>query len=380
MKSVLKLSFINILKERIEAQVGLVQVILGPRQVGKTTTTLNLLEECYPANSIYVSADNVFNADAAWLRSNWQLALQEHKILVIDEIQKCFNWAEAIKALYDETKREKRRLTCILLGSSSLEIQKGLSESLSGRFQLIRVPHWNFVESQMGYGLSFDNFLHHGGYPGSYGMIETNDWYDYVKNSIVSTVVEKDILQFNKVRNPSLFRQAFELLISYPAQEISYTKLLGQLQDRGNVELIKHYINLYEGAYLIKTLEKFSPKAIKVKSSSPKIIPLAPALAFLATRGPFSTEERGRVFEALVGAQLLRTNEDLFYWREGNSEVDFVLKKGRALWAIEVKSGRKKKSTGLNAFTRKFPSARSIIITLDNYEDFERDPTGFLNR
>ena len=232
----------------------------------------------------------------------------------------------------------------------------------------------------MGYGLSFDNFLHYGGYPGSYELIGTKDWYDYVKNSIVSTVVEKDSLQFNKVRNPALFRQAFELLISYPAQEISYTKLLGQLQDRGNVELIKHYIDLYEGAYLIKTLEKYSPKATKVKSSSPKIIPLAPALAFLATRAPFSTEERGRVFEALVGAQLLRTGEDLFYWREGDSEVDFVLQKGRALWAIEVKSGRRKKSTGLDAFKRKFPSARSIVITPDNYESFERDPMGFLDR
>jgi predicted AAA+ superfamily ATPase len=380
MKKAIKLNFISTLKERIEAEVGLVQVILGPRQVGKTTTTLNLLEECYQSNSMYVSADSVFNADAAWLRSNWQLALQEHKILVIDEIQKCFNWAEVIKSLYDETKREKRRLTCVLLGSSSLEIQKGLSESLTGRFQLIRVPHWNFAESQLGYGLSFDDFLHYGGYPGSYDLIGTKDWYDYVKTSIVSTVVEKDILQFNKVRNPALFRQAFELLISYPAQEISYTKLLGQLQDKGNVDLIKHYLKLYEGAYLIKALEKYSPKANKVRSSSPKIIPLAPALAFLATRASFSPEERGRVFEALVGAQLLRTGEDLFYWREGDSEVDFVLKKGRSLWAIEVKSGRKKNPKGLDAFKQKFPSARPVVITFDNYESFERAPMEFLDR
>lgn len=198
-----------------------------------------------------------------------------------------------------------------------------------------------------------------------------------MKNSIVSTVVEKDILQFSKVRNPALFRQAFEMLISYPAQEISYTKLLGQLQDRGNVELIKHYISLYEGAYLIKTLEKYSAKAIKVKSSSPKIIPLAPALVFLPIRSDFSPEERGRAFEALVGAQLLRTGEELFYWREGNSEVDFVLKKGRALWAIEVKSGRKRNASGLDNFTRIYSNARAVVITVDNYSSFERDPMAF---
>lgn len=378
MNNIITLNFINLLKARIESGTDLVQVILGPRQVGKTTTTLQLLEEHHRSSSLYVSADSVFNADSGWLRSHWQVALQEQRILVIDEIQKCFNWAESIKALYDETKREKRHLTCVLLGSSSLEIQKGLSESLTGRFQLIRVPHWNFAESRLGYGLSFDDFLHYGGYPGSYELIGTNEWYDYVKNSIISTVVEKDILQFSKVKNPALFRQAFELLISYPAQEISYTKLLGQLQDRGNVELIKHYISLYEGAYLIKTLEKYSPKAVKVKSSSPKIIPLAPALAYLPIRTRFSTEERGRAFEALVGAQLLRTGEELFYWREGNAEVDFILKKGQALWAIEVKSGRKKSAAGLDLFKRKVPSVRPIVITVDNYESFERGPMEFL--
>ena len=156
MDGVINLSFINTLQARIEANTDLVQVILGPRQVGKTTTTLKLLEEHYQSKSIYVSADSVFNADHGWLRTNWQLALQEQKILVIDEIQKCFNWAESIKALYDETKRERKSLTCVLLGSSSLEIQKGLSESLTGRFQLIQIQHWNFAESTLGYGLSFD--------------------------------------------------------------------------------------------------------------------------------------------------------------------------------------------------------------------------------
>jgi predicted AAA+ superfamily ATPase len=378
MRNPIFLSFTDTLQDRIDSSTALVQVVLGPRQVGKTTTTLKLLEERYAGRFSYVSADSVFNADAGWLRSNWEQALRENKILAIDEIQKCFNWAETIKALYDQTKREKKFLTCILLGSSSLEIQKGLSESLTGRFQLIRVSHWNFAESHRGYNLSFEQFLHHGGYPGSYHLIGSNEWYDYVKNSIISTVVERDILQFNKVKNPALFRQAFELLISYPAQEISYTKLLGQLQDKGNIELIKHYISLYEGAYLIKTLEKYSTKPIKVKSSSPKIIPLAPALSYLPVRANYSADDLGRAFEALVGAQLVRTGEELFYWREGSFEVDFVLKRGRSLWAIEVKSGRIKSSKGLSAFKERFPQSKLAVITLENYEMFERDPLGFL--
>jgi predicted AAA+ superfamily ATPase len=378
MKTAISLPFGRVLQERIAARSELIQVVLGPRQVGKTTTTLKLLEEYYQDTSTYVTADGVFNADAGWLRRTWQEALQEKKILVIDEIQKCFNWAETVKALIDETKRAKKNLMCILLGSSSLEIQKGLSESLTGRFQLIRVPHWNFLESQQGYSLTFEEFLQFGGYPGSYNLISSPDWFDYVKNSIISTVVERDILQFNKVKNPALFRQAFELLISYPAQEISYTKLLGQLQEKGNVELVKHYIALYEGAYLIRALEKFSTKPLKVRSSSPKIVPLAPALPYLQIRAPYTEEERGRIFEALVGSQLLRTGEEVYYWREGKFEVDYVLKQGRSIWGIEVKSGRKKSTAGIAAFKNNFPKAKVSVITPENYPDFEKDPHSFL--
>jgi predicted AAA+ superfamily ATPase len=380
MEKAIFLHFSRVLQSRIESKTALVQVVLGPRQVGKTTTTLKLLDEHYAGRFNYLSADNVFNPDAGWLSSAWEQARSEKKILVIDEIQRCFNWAETIKSLWDRAKRDKQRISCILLGSSSLEIQKGLTESLTGRFQLVRVPHWNFAESRLGYKLSFDDFLHYGGYPGSYHLIGTDDWYDYVKNSIVATVVEKDILQFNRVKNPALFRQAFELLISYPAQEISYTKLLGQLQDRGNVDLIKHYISLYEGAYLIKSLDKFSSKTIKVKSSSPKIITLAPAITSLSFRAKFTAEERGRAFEALVGAQLVRTGEPLYYWREGAHEVDFVLKSGRTIWAIEVKSGRVKSSKGLVEFKDQFPQSKVAIVTPENYELFENDPIGFLSR
>jgi predicted AAA+ superfamily ATPase len=372
------LNYIKNLRERMLVKMPLLQIVLGPRQVGKTTTTLKFLEDEFRGEYRYSSADDVFNPDAEWLRIKWIEAVQEKKILVIDEIQKCFNWAETVKSLFDESRRNNKNISCILLGSSSLEIQKGLSESLTGRFQLNPVHHWNLKESQDAYGISFDQYLHYGGYPGSYDFIETSDWYSYVKNSIVGTVVEKDILQFNKVKNPSLFKQAFDLLISYPAQEISYTKLLGQLQDRGNVEVIKYYINLYEGAYLIRTLEKFSTKPLTTKSSSPKIIPLAPCFSYLQIRAEYRPEERGRVFEALVGAQLLRTEENIFYWRDGQKEVDYVLKKGRNLYGIEVKSGRKKSKSGLDFFKKKFTNAKLIIITPENYQRFEKNPIEYI--
>ncbi len=378
MEKPIKLKFIETLDSNLKLNNGLLQVIIGPRQVGKTTTTLDYLERKHAKRFHYVSGDSIFNASENWLVEQWQLAFQERKLLVIDEIQKCENWSETIKTLWDQFKREKKPLNCVLLGSSSLQIQKGLTESLTGRFQLIPVFHWNAEESRLGYNLSFEEYLRYGGYPGSYPFIKSKDWAHFVKQSIISTVIEKDILQYQNVKSPALFKQAFEILMSYPAQEISYTKLLGQIQDKGNTDLIKYYISLYEGAFLIKALAKFSDNTIKIKSSSPKILPLAPCLYQLSILDEYDSAERGRAFELAVGAQLLRTNEDLFYWREGDFEVDFVLRVGKKIYAIEVKSGRKGKLAGLARFKEKYPRANLAIVTPENYEDFERDPMGYL--
>lgn len=380
MNNFIYLSYINELKSNVAAQNGLIQVLLGPRQVGKTTSILKLIEDYFQDQSHYVSADKVFNADANWIKEQWLYAHTNQKLLVIDEIQKCHNWAEVIKTLFDETKRKKIKVKCVLLGSSSLEIQKGLTESLTGRFQLNRAYHWNFTESKTAYDLSFEEYLKFGGYPGSYQFKLESSWVDYVKNSIVATVIEKDILQFQMVKNPALFRQAFDILMSYPAQEISYTKLLGQLQEKGNVEIIKNYISMYEGAFLLKALEKYSAKIIKTKSSSPKILPLAPCLFYLTVRDNYEQDELGRVFELVVGAQLVRTGEELFYWREGQCEVDYVLKVGRKVFAIEVKSGRKKTTKGMQAFLKQFPKSISVYITPETYPEFEINPLEFLNR
>ncbi|MEA9358610.1 ATP-binding protein [Bacteriovorax sp. PP10] len=378
MKTLINLDFTTKLSESLALKNGLLQVIIGPRQVGKTTTVLKYLEENHPDKFLFYSADEVFNATSNWILEIWSKARSEKKILVIDEIQKCENWSAVIKKLWDEDKRNKKEFPCILLGSSSLEIQKGLTESLTGRFQLHKAYHWNHEESEKGYGLSFEDYLKFGGYPGSYNFKDKDDWAKYVKQSIILTVIEKDILQYHAVKSPALFKQAFEIIMSYPAQEISYTKLLGQLQDKGNTELIKYYLSLYEGAFLVKVLEKYSAKKIITKSSTPKILPLAPCLYYLEILDEYKKEELGRVFELVVGAQLVRTDESLYYWREGSDEVDFVLKKGRKLYGIEVKSGRKKSQKGLEKFKAKFPEAKLIMITFDNYKEFEKNPMQFL--
>ena len=371
--------FVSQLENRLSGAAPLIQVLIGPRQVGKTTGMRQLLAR-FPGNNHYANADDLLVTDRTWLLEQWQkaLLLGDGTLLVIDEIQKIPNWSETLKSLWD---KDPRRLRVVVLGSSSLQLQSGLIESLAGRFELTRIYHWTFSELKQAFDYDLERYLLYGGYPGSVAYEDDYDrWYAYLKEAIVEAVIGKDILLNRKVGNPALFRQAFEILCRYPAQEISYTKLLGQLQDKGNTDLIKYYIELYAGAFLIQPLEKYSAKGWLTRTSSPKILIACPAL-YTMTAGPrllADPEQRGRIFELAVGAQLLQLPGELFYWREKNAEVDFVYRHQGRLSAIEVKSGRKKSSKGLELFINHFPDAHPVIVTPENFPALAEDPKQFL--
>ena len=372
--------FVAQLAQRLQGPLPFIQVLVGPRQVGKTTGVRQLLaQQQWPAH--YANADDVLVSDRSWLLQQWQqaLLLGDGALLVVDEIQKVPNWPETIKALWDA---QPYRLRVLLLGSSALQIQAGVTESLAGRFELLRAHHWTFAELQAAFGYDLPRYLAFGGYPGGVALEHDADrWYAYMKDAIVEAVIGKDILQARKVANPALFRQAFQILCAYPAQEISYTKLLGQLQDKGNTDLVKYYIELYGGAFLLHALQKYSPKAWLARSSSPKMLPACPALYSMAAGVDVaqSAEQRGRAFELAVGAELVQQPGQVFYWRERNDEVDFVYQYRDRLYAIEVKSGRKKSARGLDTFAARAPKALRAIVTPEHFARFSADPRTFLD-
>lgn len=358
-----------------------IQVILGPRQVGKTTGVLKFLKK-YKHESLYVSADDLISPTSHWIIEQWQNAISKSDgcLLVVDEIQNVPQWSTVIKSLWEQQKRrQESKIKLIVLGSSSLQIQTGLSESLSGRFQLISAHHWGLKESRALKKFTLEEFLAFGGYPGSYPLLnDKTEWEKYIKHSIIETVIGKDILSLARVAKPSLFRQAFNLLMSYPAQEMSYTKMLGQLQDSGNTDLIKHYIELYEGAFLIKSLHKYSPKGLVTKTSSPKLLPMCGALI---SREVFKDKYGyGRALESSVGAHLIKSGYKVHYWRDGNSEVDFVVEDGNSIYAIEVKSGVNKSSKGMIEFSKRFKRAKPVYITNSSIESFLISPREFLKK
>jgi predicted AAA+ superfamily ATPase len=365
--------FMHTLRERLTEDLNFIQVVIGPRQIGKTTGLRQIVDK-WEGPYIMVSADEIAPPTGDWIELHWKRAraIGAGTLLVIDEVQKIPNWSTVVKRLFDED-RVSAALKVVLLESASLTLQRGLAESLAGRFEVIHADHWSLAECNKAFGWGILEFLKFGGYPAAASLVHDEDrWQKHIRNAIIEPVLIRDLLGMSAVNKPALFRQTFETALCYPAQEVSLQKLLGQLQESGNVSTIKHYLEMYEGAFLLRSLQKFSGSAIRKRASSPKILPLNNALihAFRKPSEVDSNQEwRGRVFECAVGAALAHLDGHLYYWRDGRHEVDFVMEKGKRVFAVEVKSGRMRGRRGLERFMQLYPSAIPVVIDWDKGEE-----------
>ena len=380
------------LESRLREPRRFIQVVAGPRQVGKTTLVRQVIDRIgMPAR--YASADEPTLRGPDWIGQQWDAARLVAEggpaILVLDEVQKVAGWAEAVKRRWDEDARSGRSLKVVLLGSAPLLVQRGLSESLAGRLEILRLSHWSYAEMRAAFGFSLDQYLYFGGYPGAAPLIaEPARWSRYVLDSLIETTISRNVLLMTRVDKPALLRRLFELGCRYSGQVLSYTKMLGQLQESGNATTLAHYLDLLAGAGLIEGLPKFAGQAVRQRGSSPKLQVLNTAL--LTAQSGLSLDEArgdrafwGRLVESAVGAHLANAAAadrfELFYWRERNREVDFVIRAGRRLTAIEVKSGRAPDTQpGLGAFVDAFRPDRTLLVGGDgiDLEEFLSRPAG----
>lgn len=355
------------------------QVVAGARQVGKTTLVEQVLARL-KVPSVFVSADGPTVGDTAWLAAQWDRARivaadagKAGAVLALDEAQKVPRWSETVKRLWDEDSRARRPLKVVLLGSAPLLMQHGLRESLAGRFEVVHLPHWSYAEMRAAFGFSLEQYLYFGGYPGAAPLItEPQRWRRYLLDALIETTIARDVLLMTRVDKPALLRRLFELGCRYSGQVLSYTKMLGQLQDAGNTTTLAHYLDLLDGAGMLTGLQKYTGKAVRQRGSSPKLQVLNTAL--MTAQSGLSPDEaradrdfRGRLVESAVGAHLANAAAggrcELFYWREQSREVDFVVRTGRAVLAIEVKSGRSPDAfPGLAAFADAFKPRRTLIV------------------
>ncbi|HEU5141924.1 MAG TPA: ATP-binding protein [Solirubrobacterales bacterium] len=360
---------------RLEEEPARIQVVSGPRQVGKTTVVRQALAAS-ELPSHYASADDPALRDSAWLEAQWQegrrLARGGRAVLAVDEVQKVGGWAETAKRLWEEDRQAELSLRVVLLGSAALLVQRGLSESLTGRFELIRAPHWSFGEMRDAFGFSLDEFLYFGGYPGAAGLVEDEPrWVAYVLDSIVETTVSRDLLLLTRVDKPALLRSLFRLVCDYSGQIVSYQKLTGQLQDAGNTTTLAHYLDLLAAAGLAVGLEKYAPGKVRQRRSTPKLLALNTALVSAMSGMTYSEaladrEQWGRRVETAVGAQLVASRDsraEVLYWRDRGKEVDFVVSRGERLTAIEVKADRRRDGLpGMAAFEQRFGGVRKLLV------------------
>jgi predicted AAA+ superfamily ATPase len=370
-------SLVKKLASSLKKRLPVFQVLIGPRQVGKTTISRQVLKKL-PYPSVYASADSPLPPGPEWIETQWRLAdFEVHKtkkpvVLVLDEIQKVRGWSESLKLLWDRTQQEGKDIRLLALGSSALLLQEGLTESLAGRFFLTRCPHWSFGECSAAFGWDLRTWLYFGGYPGAaFFANDEQQWKQYVTDSLIETVLARDVLQMQKIAKPTLLRHLFALSASFPAQIFSYNKMLGQLQDAGNTTTLAHYLKLLESAFLLSGLELFSRGQVRKRGSSPKLILWNNALINALSSRTFQeavgdTSWWGQLTENAVGAHfsngLSGASYILTYWRDGDKEVDFVVAKWPSIRAREVKSGRSGKMSGMERFRAKYPGAKSLVV------------------
>jgi len=374
----------DLLQRRIREPRRFVQVLSGPRQCGKTTLVRQLMESIeLPAH--YATADSPTLRDHVWVEQEWEaarLAIAAQKrsrrggLLVLDEVQKVAGWPEVVKRLWDADTAARLPLRVILLGSAPVVVQKGLTESLAGRFERIPVTHWSYSEMRDAFGWDVDRYVFHGGYPGSAPLVgDLPRWRAYIVDSLIETTIARDILLLTRIDKPALLRRLFHLACLYSGQVLSYQKMVGQLQDAGNTTTLAHYLDLLGASGFVSGLPKFAGQRVRQRAASPKLMVHNTALLGAQDdRTPAEAKRTpdwwGHMVESAVGAHLLneagRTGAEVFYWLDRNHEVDFVVRHGRTLIAIEVKSGRRKSTLpGMAAFRKEYPRSRPLLVGAD---------------
>lgn len=365
------------LKSKIVEPRRFIQVLAGPRQVGKTTLALQLEKSLPDTVSIYASADDIPPTNHAWIQQQWEYARlkakQSNVLLILDEIQKVSQWSETVKRLWDEDTRNAAPIKVILLGSSALLMQKGLNESLAGRIELTPITHWSFTECRDAFGFSCEQYIYFGGYPGAASLIsQENRWARYVVDSLIEPSISKDVLMMERVQKPALLRRLFQLGCLYSGQILSFQKMMGQLQDAGNATTLDHYLSLLSQAGLLTGLQKYAGEVVRSRASSPKLHVLNTAL-MTAQMGSslkkikHDMAQWGRLVESAVGAHLINSlkgsSAEVLYWREGNYEVDFIVKNGEEVLPIEVKGSTNKASLpGMDMFLKTHKKTRTLLV------------------
>lgn len=367
-----------LLKRMYEKAPNRIQLLVGPRQVGKTTLLLEL-EKKFKKRAFYAALDSPESSMPGFWERFWtrvEEAAQSGKTLVVllDEVHGLPNWSLLLKSKWDRIVKDQLPIHIVATGSSALKLSTDSRESLAGRFERLILTHWMLSDFMKAFHLSLakavDLFIKMGAYPGAFQYISAfSRWKAYVRDAIVEPAIGRDIMALAPIRRPALLRQVFAICMAAPAQIISLQKIVGQLQDAGAIETVSYYLSLLEEAFLVAAIAKYSPRELRMRSSPPKIIVLSNALmAAMDQNDPPDAKKDPVRFGAWVEnaclAKAWNAGQKVTYWREEPFEVDAIVEGSWGKWAIEVKTGHVIPSDlrGLLELTQRYPAFRPLVL------------------
>ncbi len=360
-----------------EPAPGRIQLLAGPRQVGKTTLLLELAAR-EGVQAIYAAADAPEASLPGFLerlaaRIEDTATARGRAVLLLDEAHLLHGWAAWLKGLWDRWRRRKIPVQVVATGSSSLHLAAGSKESLAGRFERLTLAHWSARSLAEVFGIGLDDaadlVVRLGAYPGAFALRdEPPRWSAYVRDAILEPAIGRDILALAVVRRPALLRQVFGVAASSPAQIVSLQKIQGALQDGGALETIAHYLTLLEEAFLVAPLPKHATTEPRRRAAPPKLVTLSNALVAAVSAPGLDPATDPARFGALVEnaclAHAWNSGQRVSYWREESLEVDGVIEGSWGKWAIEVKTGsfQPRDLFGLMEFTSRRSGHRPLVV------------------
>lgn len=374
-----------LLQRLAEPAPSRIQLLAGPRQVGKTTLLLELAEKLGSV-AIYVAADGPEASlpgfwERLWARAESCAKADGRAVVLLDEAHVLHDWATRLKGEWDRLRRRRLAVQIVATGSSALHLGLGSRESLAGRFERIVLSHWSAASLvdvfHVDPGDAAEMLVRMGAYPGAFAYRDDLDrWAAYVRDAILEPAIGRDLLALAPVRKPALLRQVFAVCASSPAQIVSLQKIQGQLQDPGAIETVAHYLALLEEAFLVAPLVKHSLKTARRRAAPPKLVTLSNA--FLAITHPHGMPDRereparfGMWVENACLAFAWNAGQRVSYWREEPFEVDAVIEGNWGKWAVEIKTGAVSPADlrGLTEFTRRYTDYRPLVLCDANQGD-----------
>lgn len=355
----------NIIAKRMFS--GKAIVVIGARQIGKTTSLLHLLQSYQDV--LMLDGDDRIVRELLNEPTTEQIRnmLGNHKIVFIDEVQRINNIGLTAKIIVDKCKD----IQLLLSGSSAFEIKNQLSESLTGRkWEYFMFPvTWNELELTDGYIKSLQQLeirLIYGMYPEI--ITHLAEEKDRLKQ-LIDSYLYKDLLSFSNIKKPDILEKLLQALALQTGSEVSYNELAQLLHVDKNT--IKNYIDILEKGFIIFTLNGFSRNLRNELKFAKKVYFWDNGIrnTIINNFNPLSIrEDKGTIWKNFIISERMKRNNyknpfiKSYFWRtRSQQEIDYVEETDGKLTAYEIKWNEHAKIKKLSSFTEAYNAEIKLI-------------------